>query len=143
MADHRFPESRPIEIEIADNCDRVLDELAPAGAKRARCVRVPAIASRNILRLVIPDSVCEKAGLNRDAEAEVHYQDGRRALRDIATNVWLCVLGREGTFSAIVEPGRTTAVLGRMVLDELDLVVDDETGTLRPRYPDRIEVVIE
>jgi hypothetical protein len=44
---------------------------------------------------------------------------------------------------AIVEPNRNTAVIGRMVLDTLDFVVDCDARKLYPRDPNGIIVEIE
>jgi hypothetical protein len=54
------------------------------------------------------------------------------------SNVWLQLLGRDGVFSAVVEPDRPDALIGAIVLEELDLLVDCTTQTLRPRESDSI-----
>ena len=44
---------------------------------------------------------------------------------------------RDGIFSAIVEPKRDTALIGAIVLEELDLLVDckrSAPGTRDPKY---------
>ena len=41
-----------------------------------------------------------------------------------AEGVYVQLLGRHGTFTAIVEPRRTTALVGAIVLEDLDLLVD-------------------
>ena len=46
-------------------------------------------------------------------------------------------------FSAVVEPDRDTALIGVIVLEELDLVVDCVTQTLQPRDPNRMLTEIE
>jgi hypothetical protein len=52
-------------------------------------------------------------------------------------------LGRDGVFSAIIEPDRKDALIGAIVLEELDLLVDCTTQTLRPRDPKEIVSEIE
>jgi hypothetical protein len=52
-------------------------------------------------------------------------------------------LGRDGLFSAVVEPGRQDALIGAIVLEELDLVLDCTTQTLRHREPGSILTEIE
>jgi hypothetical protein len=42
-----------------------------------------------------------------------------------------------------VEPRRTTALIGAIVLEELDFIVDCARQTLRPRDPDGIVSEIE
>jgi len=59
------------------------------------------------------------------------------------SNVWLELLGRHGVFSAVVEPERSDALIGAIVLEELDLLVDCTTQSLYPREPDSILTEIE
>ena len=57
--------------------------------------------------------------------------------------VWLKLLGRDGIFKAIVEPDRKDVLVGAIVLEDLDFVVDCITQKLQPRDPDRIISEIE
>lgn len=59
------------------------------------------------------------------------------------SNVWLQLLGRHGVFSAVIEPERQDALIGAMVLEELDLLVDCGTQSLQRREPDAILTEIE
>lgn len=46
-------------------------------------------------------------------------------------------------FNAIVEPQRDSALIGAIVLEDLDLIVDCTTQQLVPRDPERIVSAIE
>jgi hypothetical protein len=81
--------------------------------------------------------------LQQDGETSVRYADQRRERRMLVSNVWLQLLGRHGVFSAVVEPQRTDALIGAIVLEELDLLVDCGTQSLHPREPDLIVTEIE
>ena len=50
---------------------------------------------------------------------------------------------RSGVFTAVVEPDRDSALIGAIVLDDLDLVVDCGRQTLAPRDPKQIISEIE
>lgn len=76
-------------------------------------------------------------------ETPVRYADDRKAKRKLVSDVQLELLGRESVFSAVVEPRRTTALIGAIVLEELDFIVDCARQTLRPRDPDGIVSEIE
>ena len=102
-----------------------------------------AVVDTGAARLVLPESVVAALDLQYDGEATVRYADHRRETRRVVRGVWLELLGRHGVFSAIVEPNRTDALLGAIVLEELDLVVDCTTQSLHPREPDRILAEIE
>ena len=60
---------------------------------------------------------------------------GRRETRKLVEEIRVDLLGRHSTFNAIVEPNRNSALIGAIVLEELDFVVDCTTQTLRPRDP--------
>ena len=76
-------------------------------------------------------------------EVKVRYADQRGATRPLVRNAWVELLGRAADCSAIVEQDRTEALIGAIVLEELDFVVDCTTQTLHPRDPDRIVSEIE
>jgi len=94
-------------------------------------------------RLVLPQRAVDELRLQGHGETTVRYADGRRETRSVVSNVWLQLLGRDGVFSAVVEPDRSDALIGAIVLEELDLVVDCTTQTLRPREPGSILTEIE
>jgi hypothetical protein len=52
-------------------------------------------------------------------------------------------LGRHGNFVAIVEPKRTDALIGAIVLETLDLLIECVTQTLQPRDPSGMTSEIE
>jgi predicted aspartyl protease len=132
-----------VEVELANNEDVLKAEAGTLAVDQVRRVRVPGIVDTGAARLVLPQSVVVQLGLPPRGEATVRYADQRTATRPIVRNVWLRLQGREGLFSAIVEPDRADALIGAIVLEELDLIVDCITQTLHPRDPDRIISEIE
>ena len=82
-------------------------------------------------------------GLQEVWQAKVRYVDGHTAQRPVVKNVWLRVRDRDSVFSAVVGPNRDTALIGAIVLEELDLLVDCVTQTLHPRDPNVIVTEIE
>ena len=58
-------------------------------------------------------------------------------------DVRVMLLGREGVFSALVEPDRTDALIGALVLEDLDFLVDCTQQALYPRDPDMIVSEVE
>jgi hypothetical protein len=70
--------------------------------------------------------------------AQVRYADGRTAQRPIVKDIHLAYGGRDGVFSAVVEPDRESILIGAIVLDELDFLVDCGSQRLVPRDPKQI-----
>lgn len=112
----------------------------PQGVKH---IELSGVVDSGAARLVLPKRAAEELHLQEHGETTVRYADSRRERRPVVSNVWLQLLGRDGVFSAVVEPDRSDALIGAIVLEELDLLVDCTTQTLRPREPDSILTEIE
>jgi hypothetical protein len=61
----------------------------------------------------------------------------------LAKEVYLQLLGRDSVFTAIVEPNRRKALIGAIVLEDLDFLVDCTQQRLVPRDPRFIVSEIE
>ncbi len=94
-------------------------------------------------RLVIPESVANRLGVEVSGSAKVRYADGRTAERPIAHHIHLTYAGRDSVFTAVVEPERDSALIGAIVLEELDFVVDCSGQRLVPRDPKQIVSELE
>ena len=132
-----------VEIALANNRDVQLAESGAIPADKVRRVRIQGVIDTGAARLVLPESVVEELGLPAAGKAKVRYADQRTSTRKRVSNVLLELLGRESVFSAVVEPKRQTALIGAIVLEELDLVVDCTTQRLYPRDPNWIVSEIE
>jgi clan AA aspartic protease len=89
-------------------------------------------------RLVIPESVAKRLGAREVGKTKARYADNRMATRKLVDDVQVELLGRQATFRAAVEPRRASVLIGAIVLEDLDLVVDCTTQTLNPRDPHQI-----
>lgn len=132
-----------VDIIVANNRDVLLAKPQDRIPESILHRSVSAVVDTGAARLVIPQFLVDSLDLIADGETTVRYADNRRATRKVVSNVWLQLLGRHGVFSAVVEPDRPDALLGAIVLEELDLIVDCTTQTLHPREPDRILTEIE
>jgi hypothetical protein len=52
--------------------------------------------------------------------------------------VQLEILGRKGTYHAISEPNRSTALIGAIIMEDMDFIIDPGNQRIFPRDPDRI-----
>jgi clan AA aspartic protease len=131
------------EIELANYADMKYVEAGTLAADKVRRVKLTALVDTGATRLVLPQSVVKQLGLPSTGKVGVRYADERRQSRDMVSDVWLKLLGRQSVFNAVVEPKRKEALIGAIVLEDLDLVVDCPTQKLHPRDPDRIISEIE
>lgn len=132
-----------VEVELANNYD--LDR-ARAGIipdTQVRRVKLRGVVDTSATRLVLPGSITDQLGLRAAGRTSVRYADGRVAQRALVTDLSLTYGDRTSLFSAVVEPDRDSALIGAIVLEELDLVVDCAQQTLAPRDPKQIVSELE
>jgi hypothetical protein len=79
----------------------------------------------------------------KKSKARVRYADGRTVLRSEADQVRISLMEREANFTAEIEPKRDTALIGAIVLEELDFLIDCKKLCLVPRDPEHIVSEIE
>jgi hypothetical protein len=132
-----------VEIDLANYEDMLRAKAALISSDQVRRVRVRGVVDSHAMRLVIPASVARQLGTDISSMTKVRYADGRTAQRPIASNVHLAYGGREGVFSAVVEPDRDSALIGLIVMGDLDLLVDCSTQRLAPRDPNQIISEVE
>lgn len=133
-----------VEFEIANNEDLVRARNGDIDAAKIRRVTIRGIVDSGATRLVLPAAVVKELGLPiKKQKVKVRYADGRRATRTEADQIRLTLLGRDGIFIAIVEPKRDTALIGAIVLEDLDFLVDCGKQCLVPRDPDFVVNEIE
>jgi predicted aspartyl protease len=128
-----------IDIDIANNEDLVAARhgLLDAGKVRRKSVR--GVVDSGAMRLVLPQALAKELGLPvKEMKVKVRFADGRSGLRSEVGEVRLTIQGRDGVYSALVEPKRDSAVIGAIVLNDLDFLVDRTKRCLAPRDPDYI-----
>src|SRR5262245_12188361 len=128
-----------VEFTLANNEDLVMASRGALPPENVRRGQFHGVVDTGAARLVLPETVVQQLGLPDAGEATVRYADNRRRVKE----VWLMLQGREGVFSATVEPDRKDALVGAIVMEELDLVVDCITQKVHPRDPNRIISEIE
>jgi clan AA aspartic protease len=132
-----------VEVALvnAEDLVRVKDRtLAPDKVRR---LEIQGVVDTGATWLVIPKAVAKQLGLADAGKAKVRYADRRSGTRQVVENVQVELLGRHGNFQAIVEPKREDALIGAIVLEALDLLVDCGTQTLQPRDPTGFTAEIE
>ena len=132
-----------VEFDLANYDDVRAAEKGELKKSAVRRVRMRGIVDSGAARLVLPEKTVQQLGLPTAGEVTVRYADQRTAKRQQVRDAWLEYAGRGGDFSAVVEPKRTDALIGAIVLEELDLIVDCATQSLRPCDPDTIISEIE
>src|SRR5260370_18741313 len=107
-----------VEFEIANNQDLHLAQSGKLEPGKVRRKTIRGTVDPGATLVVLPLSVVKELGLPiKKTKIKVRYADGRRRLRNHADEVRLYLQGRDGIFTAIVEPKRDTALIGAVVLE--------------------------
>ena len=131
------------EIVVDVGLENVGDrELARAGYLPAADIRrasVQAVADTGAVMLALPEDVVERLGVEVVGSVACTYADGRRGERPVAGPLTVRIGDRWMPANCIVVPAGTDALVGQVVMEQLDLVADCATQTLgpRPESPDR------
>jgi len=124
-----------VNFEVANNDDLALMYRGHLQPEQVRRETISGVVDTGAAMLVLPQAVVKRLGLRLGGKIKVRYADGRRAQRREAEAAYVEILGRHSTFSALVEPKRETALIGAIVLEALDLLVDSTRSRLIPRDP--------
>jgi predicted aspartyl protease len=125
-----------VEFELTNYEDVVQNRTGHLPAEKVRRCRVSGVVDTGAARLVLPESAADEVGLCETGLIPVRYADGRREHRPLVADAQVEIQNRSGVFSAVVESGRTDALIGAIVLEELDLVADCTSQCLVPRDPE-------
>lgn len=127
-----------VEVELTNDEDIVRAKSGLISPDQIRRAQIRGVVDSGATRLVIPETLARQLGLDTSGTVQVRYADGRTANRQIAQRVHLSYGGRESIFNAVVEPGRESALIGAIVLEDLDFLVDCTAQRLVPRDPKQI-----
>jgi predicted aspartyl protease len=132
-----------VELMIGNYNDVQKAEDGTLPRAKVRRLQVSGLVDSGASRLVIPQSLVAQLGLPSAGQGKVRYADNRSVTRKRVKDVWLKIQGREGSYNAIVEPKRTDVLIGAIVLEDLDFLVDCGRSLLIPRDPDMVVSEIE
>jgi len=132
-----------VDIALANHADVILSQAGMLDAEKIRRMTISGVVDTGATRLVLPQRIVQELGLPISGQMAVRYADQRVSKRKIALDVQLRLLERESTFSAVVEPRRKDALIGAIVLEELDLIVDCARQQVVPRFAEGIMSEIE
>lgn len=132
-----------VAVELTNAEDMVLAKYGRIAPEQVRRLTTSGVVDTGANYLVVPKKIATKLGLPEGGKLTVQYADRRKARRTVVENVRVDLLGRHGIFKAIVEPARKDALIGAIVLEDLDLLADCSTQTLRPRDPRGIIAELE
>lgn len=123
-----------VEIILENYRDKVLSESGYLEPQKVHVEKVRALVDSGSTMLVLPQDLVEKLGLRiTDKKVIVTYADERKEERNVAEILTVMVAGRNMECDCVVNPPATEPLLGQIILERLDLLVDCKEGKLVPR----------
>ena len=122
-----------VEVKLENTTDRELVLRGLLTEDQVRTFDVHVVADTGAVMLVLPQDEVEALGLREIREAVVRYADERKEERSVAGPVTVRVNGRAATVDCIVGPPNSEPLLGHVVLEIMDLLIDPLQQKLVPR----------
>lgn len=94
---------------------------------------VDMVVDTGAVMILLPQDMVEKLDLSQSGKVIVTYADERKEERDLAKGLEVTVGDRSMVTDCIVGPPACEPLLGQIVLEELDLIVDCGRKALVPR----------
>lgn len=98
----------------------------------SKTLEVEALVDTGATMVALPRGMVEALGLRKMREVQVRYANGSVARKEMYGVVTLEMMGRSGEFDVLAEEEGAQPLIGQVVLEVLDLVVDPRRRTLMP-----------
>lgn len=98
----------------------------------AKSIEIETVIDTGATMLVLPQNIVDELGLRKIRETKVRYANNNVELKPIYGVVTIEIKGRTGNFDVLAEAEGSQPLIGQVVLEILDLVVDPRTRTLMP-----------
>jgi clan AA aspartic protease len=101
-----------------------------------KSVEVEAVIDTGATMLVLPQDIIDELGLKK--MREVKYANNKTETKTIYGVVTVEMCGRAGEFNVLGEPEGAQPLVGQIILEQLDLIVDPSTRRVipNPRSPE-------
>jgi clan AA aspartic protease len=122
-----------VRIELENVVDRDRATAGDISEATVRSYTMNALVDTGAVMLSLPQDVVEHLGLKIRRTVVVTYADERKEERPVAGPVTVKIGERFMNTDCIVGPPLSEALIGQVILEELDLVADCQKRTLTPR----------
>lgn len=126
------------KIRLTNSADLENRDAGVLAPDRVRPLELEALVDMGATTLAIPQDAADALGLVERRKRRVRFADGTIGEFPVVLNLVVEILGRDTVCEAFVLPAGTTALLGQIPLEALDLVVDPGSREVRvnPASPD-------
>ncbi len=124
-------------VLLKNEADGILRTAGKGSRARVRSTEIEAVVDTGAVMILLPQDLVERLGLPTIDRTIVSLADEQRIELDVAGGLRLTLLGRTMSTDCLIGPPRCEPLLGQLVLERLDLIVDarNKTLTVRPESP--------
>ena len=123
-----------VKAMIRNYTDQTLLEYGLLEDDRVREVEVDALVDTGATMLVLPKAVIDRLGLSIVRTVRATYADDRSRELGVAAGVDITIGDRRIFTECVVEENGTRALIGQIVLEAMDLMVDPKGQRLVPHF---------
>ncbi|MFH1562923.1 MAG: aspartyl protease family protein [Nitrospirota bacterium] len=122
-----------VTLELENFGDRYTFEMGFIPKEKIRQLNTQALVDTGAIMMMLPQDMVDELGLKVKRTVIVTYANEQKEKRDVAGVVTLKIGKRSMDADCIVVPPNSEPLVGQIVLEELDLIVDCKENTLTPR----------
>jgi clan AA aspartic protease len=122
-----------VQITLENTVDKARARLGDIPASQIRTWTGTGVVDTGAVMLAIPQDIFEQLGLTGEEKAVVRLADNTQLELAVAGPVDLTVGNRKMSTEALVLPPKSEVLIGQIILERLDLLVDCQNQTLVPR----------
>jgi predicted aspartyl protease len=122
-----------VRVTVRNFVDVALAERGSGRAEDVPTSRLDCLVDTGALMTLLPEDEVGKLGLSRGGRVIVTYAEDPREELPTARGLEVSLLGRSMVTDCVIGPPFCEPLIGQLVLEELDMVVDCARNTLGPR----------
>lgn len=122
-----------VDIFIENEGDRYLFKKGFIKKEDIRSATVDAMVDTEAVMLLLPQDIIETLGLEKSDKTIVTLANEQKIELDIAGTISLSIGNRGMKTDCLVGPPQCESLVGQLVLERLDLIIDPLKQTLTPR----------
>ena len=117
---------------------RIVEKVKFTNFETGKSVMVDALVDTDATMISLPQNVVEELGLRKLRDTPVRYANNKTEVKEVYGVVVVEMDGREAEFSVLAEEEGSRPLIGHVVLEMLDLIVDTSARRVvpNPRSPD-------
>jgi len=122
-----------VKLELENSGDRYLCQKNFIKEDEVRKITVEALVDTGAVMLLLPQDMVEELGLEKSDKAIVALANEEKIELDVARPLSLKIGRRSMTTDCLVGPPQCEVLVGQLILERLDLIIDPVKQTLTPR----------